>query len=623
MTLKQRKMGRKIFKEHGFIIEGKILPLESFRVFSDRENGLVFSNVIKKQILEQAETLLDKEYPSIYATDYMMYKRNGNRTVFEAKQFARRNDMLTLAYAEYIERQGRYTDKLCDLVWLILEETTWVLPAHNRVRAGVNSCLSYEFGEEVDYIDLFSGATGASLACVYYLCRDILDGVTPLIRERILYELDRRIITPFCSEYLDAWTWTGRDRPANNWCPWIISNVLTVCALTVDDINKREKTVRLSMECLDGFTASYYSDGCCEEGPGYWSGAAGAFYNACLVLCDMSDGYINVFGDPLIVNMAEYIAKVHISGDYYVNFADAHPRVNSASYWMLDFALLCGSQLMESFVKNKINGNEPKYSSEWMFPYRGLRVYGCETATSAEFVPPKKVWFDGTEVAITRECETSDKWLYLAVKGGHNAETGHNHNDVGNFIVYSDGKPLFIDLGVGEYTSKTFSRRRYEIPSMRSEYHNLPTFNGVCQQNGRAFETRDCKYNPESGELKIDLTAAYPPEAGIESYIRQACLENREITVSDSFVLKDDGNAVFNFVTCVHPKNICENSFEIEGRSVTFDSTLSLAVEEIDCTSVEMSAIPSDWDSEKIWRITLSAPFLSGRKSYSFELKIR
>ena len=616
-------MGRKVFEEHGFSLKGRILPLEKFQLFCDRESGAVFSDNIKKQILERADGLLNKEYPAIYATDYMIYKRSGNRSVFEAKQFERRNDMLTFAYAEYIERNGRYTDKLCDLIWLILEETTWVVPAHNRVRAGVNGCLSYEFAETVDYIDLFSGATGACLACVYYLCGDILDGVTPLIRERILYELNRRVITPFCSEYLDVWTWTGRGRKANNWCPWIISNVLTVCALTVSDMNKREKIVKFSMECLDGFTASYQSDGCCEEGPGYWSGAAGALYNACIVLYDMSDGYINVFRDPLVVNMAEYIAKVNINGDYYVNFADAHPKVNSVSYWMLDFASLCGSHLMESFIKSKIDGNEPKYSSEWHFPYRGLRVYGFETAETAEFKSPRKVWFDGTQVAITREFEASNNGFYLAVKGGHNDETGHNHNDVGNFIVYADGKPLFIDLGVGEYTSKTFSRTRYEIPSMRSDYHNLPTFNGVCQQNGRAFEARNCKYDDESGALELELTAAYPTEAELTQYTRRASLENGEITVVDSFTLVNEGSAVFNFITRTYPQNIRENSFEIEGRNVTFDSALTFAVEQIGCASVEMRYIPKDWQTDKLWRITLTGEKFDGGKKYKFIFRVK
>ncbi len=89
-----------------------------------------------------------------------------------------------------------------------------------------------------------------------------------------------------------------------------------------------------------------------------------------------------------------------------------------------------------------------------------------------------------------RSSEGSAEGLYLAAQGGHNAES-HNHNDVGNFIVYADGEPAIIDVGVETYTAKTFSAQRYEIWTMQSAYHNLPTVNGVMQGAGRQFEARD------------------------------------------------------------------------------------------------------------------------------------
>ena len=49
-------------------------------------------------------------------------------------------------------------------------------------------------------------------------------------------------------------------------------------------------------------------------------------------------------------------------------------------------------------------------------------------------------WMPGVEVMIARSPEGSVKGLFLAAQGGHNAES-HNHNDVGNFIVYADGEP--------------------------------------------------------------------------------------------------------------------------------------------------------------------------------------
>src|SRR5690606_39665769 len=61
-----------------------------------------------------------------------------------------------------------------------------------------------------------------------------------------------------------------------------------------------------------------------------------------------------------------------------------------------------------------------------------------------------------------------DANTFFAAKGGYNNES-HNHNDIGSFILYKEGKPLFIDAGVGTYTKKTFSNERYDIWTMQRD----------------------------------------------------------------------------------------------------------------------------------------------------------
>ena len=100
------------------------------------------------------------------------------------------------------------------------------------------------------------------------------------------------------------------------------------------------------------------------------------------------------------------------------------------------------------------------------------------------------MWLPGIQIMAARVREGSADGLYLAAQGGHNAES-HNHNDVGNFIVYANGEPAIIDVGVETYTAKTFSPQRYDIWTMQSAYHNLPTVNGVMQGAGREFEARN------------------------------------------------------------------------------------------------------------------------------------
>ena len=102
----------------------------------------------------------------------------------------------------------------------------------------------------------------------------------------------------------------------------------------------------------------------------------------------------------------------------------------------------------------------------------------------------------GIQVMAARVEEGSAQGLYLAAQGGHNAES-HNHNDVGNFLIYADGQPAIIDVGVETYSAKTFSSKRYEIWTMQSAYHNLPTIDGVMQSAGRQFAASAVEYHAD------------------------------------------------------------------------------------------------------------------------------
>ena len=79
--------------------------------------------------------------------------------------------------------------------------------------------------------------------------------------------------------------------------------------------------------------------------------------------------------------------------------------------------------------------------------------------------------------------------LTLAVKGGHNGEH-HNHNDVGSFVVASDGVPVIVDAGRPTYTAQTFGPDRYDIWTMQSGWHNVPVIGGARAAPGRRVRGR-------------------------------------------------------------------------------------------------------------------------------------
>lgn len=598
-------MNRRVFKEKNFEVTGKVLTMEKFKPFIDKPQGMTFNQGHKESVVKRSETLLSKEIVPLIATDYMMYKRDGNRSVYEGKYFPRRGDILTLAFAETLENEGRFVDKIIDYLWLILEETSWVVPAHNPSKPNMVCPLPYAYTGKVDYIDLFSATTAATVSWVYYLCKEKFDKVTPLINERVLFELNRRIIEPYLDkECQQKMWWTGFKGSTNNWNPWIVSNVLTTCALTVSDTKTREDVVRDSLDMLDNFTAVYHDDGGCDEGPGYWGVAGAALFNACEVLYDMTNGYVNVYDDPLVKNMGEYEVKVCVNGNRFLNFADCAAKVNPDAALLARWGEASKSDMMYTYGLNRLGGKLPSSGVDSGLTYKSFKNMVELEREKVDFAAPQKFWLDGIIIAGTRESSATNKGLYLAIKGGHNAES-HNHNDVGNIVVFADGKPIFLDAGSGTYTRRTFSGERYNIWAMCSDYHNCATINGVTQKPGKQYCSENHEYDNKTGGIKMSLKNAYPAEANIAEYTREAVLNNGEIKISDNISLNSAGNVMFSYICDQNPINVTKNSFDINGRTITFDKSLTYKVEELDKTWPEVERIPNSWDVDVLYRVTL------------------
>lgn len=605
---------RRIFEERAYDLHGHVLSLSDTRLFCDLPNGFTVCEEHRDTILRRAEGLLDKSYPPLIATDYIMFKRDGNRSIYEGKYFMRRDDILTLVLAEHVENKGRFTDAIVNLLWAIEEETTWVVPAHNPQKDGTPMSLPYAYAGEVDYIDLFSAATAADLSFVYALMKDKLDAVSPLLCERLLVELERRIVRPFLDDDALARTmwWSGlKGNKVNNWNPWIISNVLTVCALTVKDDARREAIVKQAMRLLNSFTAVYHDDGGCDEGPGYWGAAGAALFDACCLLYDLTGGFVNVFDDPLLRRMGEYKVNVFIADNRFLNFADASARISPAAELVYDWGMRVQSDRMISYGRHFLDGKLPGVSMSSSFPYRSFRQVCLRPDGPVSFEAPTKIYLDGLQIAVTREGNDPMKGMFLAFKGGHNAES-HNHCDVGTVTVFSDGRPLFIDAGSGAYTARTFGPDRYTIWSMRSDYHNVISVNNCVQFPGENARADHPVYDETSGALSLDLTQAYPKEANLRTYIRTASLTDGTVTLTDEVSLNGEGTVAFHFLVTEAPGEVTPSSFSLGGRTVRHDPSLTLSVEPCDHTQAETANLASAWDTDTLYRLTLTSdPFTS------------
>ena len=186
-----------------------LLPAKDFVRYRDMPSGFSKDAISPENydlIVAEAEKALTDDIPLLHATSYMRFVRDGDRGEYETVYFIRRRMLRALTMAEKLTGQGRYLDRIIDLVWAIAEETTWVLPAHNQRDApdGGKAILTEDVEGEIRKIDLFSAETAAELANVYDLLREPLAAEYEMVLRRILWVIDQKVLIPF-EKYLFGW----------------------------------------------------------------------------------------------------------------------------------------------------------------------------------------------------------------------------------------------------------------------------------------------------------------------------------------------------------------------------------------------------------------------------------
>ena len=259
--------------------------------------------------------------PELPLSLWLQFTRSGDRAKWEHAYFARRRTLCALAMAEAVTNRGTYLPALADLAWRICEESAWQLPAHNSYIRDTPQLPLPDVTRPI--VDLFAAETGALIATVCGLLGEALDAYAPGLAARLRGEVERRVLTPYRTAHF--WWMGNGDEPMCNWTPWCTQNVLLAAAqcAPAEDLPAYVQQAAYSIDC---FLKDYGDDGCCSEGAQYYRHAALTMFNALDLLCKMAPGvFDDVWAEPKIRNMAEYIVNMHIAGPYYLNFADCSP----------------------------------------------------------------------------------------------------------------------------------------------------------------------------------------------------------------------------------------------------------------------------------------------------------
>ena len=587
-----------------------LVPQSAFAPYPrcGEENTLTAAQ--KQAMITAGEAYLGYDWPVATAMQYTKFVTEGTREPYEMANYRyRRVALATLMDAEYAEAKGRFIPDIINGIWAIMDEATWVVPAHNDRR------MLPDFDEEI-IIDLFAAGTAGLLSNAYYLFKTQIDAVSPLVLRRLELVMEERIFAPYMQN-LYRWSGLG-DRKTNNWNPWILSNILTCFGLVCKDDRRRAEAVARCLWMLDYFLGVYTIDGGCDEGPSYWGAAGAALFDCLCLVGDLTAGALDIFFDELLVkNIGRYIYRAHIAGPYFTNYADAPKNFRAScdliyrygkkikDQHMMDLGIAL-YHLYEEMDKTEKDpkGMHGNVHHHYRHMVANLSLAELASAPNNGFPLLENVFIDGIQLIAERQTGGTTDGLYLSAKGGHNNES-HNHNDVGSFILYSDGQPAIVDIGSGLYNAFTFSEKRYEIPQMQSSYHNLPEINGCMQQvsggryvkkrpenNGRELAAENVSYKNENGitVFSEDISGLYPKAAGVNAWQRTFTFDRAAaaVTILDEAVFTGEKNVTDTmFIVPVAP--VIENNtvtvpvpgarpVVIAGEGVTF------AAEEVDLT---------------------------------------
>lgn len=583
-------------------------PEPMFHSIADREYWESAAKILYDRMKRWEKETFEDLYKPLLATDYMRFERDGNRSIYENIYFSRRKALFTATALEAMENNGVRTETIVNLVWMILEETTWCIPAHSSQARNSDSLPATD-----QYVlDLFASETGALLVWVYNILKERLDEVSRNIAPRIIEKVKQRV----CDTYLNHnFAWMAFDEnKVNNWNPWINSNVILTVQTVYGDCEKAWELMEKYMKSLERYYVCQPNDGACDEGAVYWNYSHMTFLEALYALYAYSNGAIDMFSETKVSNMLGFFESMYIGNGYVVNFADCSARYAGDYGVIHKFARITKNENMFNFGKVLFDENG---QIENLSGQKGIRIFDAmEAECEYKNMPPvnqvvQDSYYDSIQV-MTKKLANG---IFFAAKGGNNGES-HNHNDVGSFILYKNNKPFIIDSGNMQYTKDTFTDKRYTIWTNMSEYHNLPKIDGCNQKAGALYQAEGVVL--EKDFFRMDISKAYGGD-NIRHWVRAFNFSEDAINISEVFDFEKETEVVLNFVTAVRPevKDNCVTLINGDGTLKMYINTekFKVNVEEID-TSTDKN-LSASWTGN-IYRMRLSFLSTGEEISYSF-----
>lgn len=441
-------------------------------------------------VLRRAAPDLRTIVPTTY-TLYREFERSGARESFQKVYFARRSQ-LTRAVLELLLGDESMCDTIHDLLWMICEETTWVLPAHEEQGPGYwdlepPNARDWPLGahtmltREPDSIDLFAAETGASLAETVALVGDRL---APEVVQRVRQEVERHIFRPYLAYGRNHWWYKG----ALNW-NGVCNGAIGLAFMRLErDPETLCEAIAQALEGLEAYLATGFEpDGGSIEGVGYWN--YGLMYYVALaeLLREHSGGRLDLLGQERLRGVARYPVAMSLSPGRYLNPGDASEELAIAP----GIAQRLAERTGVAELRGLLGASDQIDRFGVLSAKLAIMMRNCAwwDGQARPFPEPADAYLPDCGAIKFVGKAADGRPLALAAVAGHN-DGHHSHTDVGSFVYHLAGESLLCDPGPGRYSKSYFRQQRYENIFNNGIGHSVPRIGGQLQAPGPEFGGR-------------------------------------------------------------------------------------------------------------------------------------
>ena len=551
---------------------------------------------LRARLTHEADTRLREAIPLLTATDYMRFQKNGDAAAYRAP-FRLRRDMLSAAVMGLVLRGTDEMDgRVADLVWAICEESSWTLPENSPLSLGQDSLPLPDLYEPL--VDGAAADTACDLCMAAHIAGERLYAMTPQLLQRMAFELDRRLVSPFLAA--EDFDWMCGPKSDAFVC---LRGVMISFLSFEQDSRRRWQCMRKAWMLMDRLFTQLPEDGSVAGGVSEWQAVAGPVMDCLNMVRVATGGAIDLSQEPQIQLMCHYPVLCHVAEGWFVNpgTQSMKPALNGPAMYRVGMQVRDGAlcDLGAWFFRTQGEGAEEP-----------LLMHRCENALLRARLerekgkPPfrRQGYLSDQQLMVARMEEDSEHGLALAVHGGHNGRIG-GHPDVGDVILFAHGLPVLVDAGCFEPTSM----------------HSLPLIGPNEQENGvnRRAEDVGCRLEDDFAMMSMNLAGAYPESARVTSWQRTAIYNREDGTARliDVFDLADFDLVRFHFITPGKP-GLGERFAQLGPVRMRWEAGLIASSEEVPVPEGEWRTL---W-GETLYRLTLTTeqPVDGGKYTFYF-----